>query len=147
MSAAMAPYFSRYSLLKNIGIGALLTDETFGVASLRTTRNQPINDRWMYGLNITAYVVWIASCMAGGWAGSWIGDPEALGLDFALTAMFVALLILQMTALPGSKLKHYMTLIIYTVIAVIVLSFFFSIYMAVLLATVICAAIGVVTEK
>lgn len=147
MSASLAPYFTSYSLAKNIGIGALLTDESFGVASLRTSKGLPINDRWMNGLNVTAYSTWIVACMAGGWLGSWIVDPAALGMDFALTAMFVALLMLQLHALPASKLKHYLTLVAYTLIAMFVLSFFFSTYMAVLLATIVCAAIGAVTEK
>ena len=143
----MAPYFSNYSLLKNIGIAALLTDETFGVASLRTSRGMPINDRWMIGLNVTAYVVWIASCVVGGLFGSWITDPAAFGLDFALTAMFIALLILQIDTTSASKLWHHIRLIILTVIAVYLLSSFLSIYIAVLLATMICATIGVLTEK
>lgn len=147
MSAALAPHFTSYSLLRNVGIGALLTDESFGVASLRTSKGLPINDRWMNGLNATAYVTWIMACMAGGWIGSWIGNSEALGLDFALTAMFIALLVLQLAALPSSKLRHYLFLIACTIIAVYILSSFFSIYMAVLLATIICAAIGAVTEK
>lgn len=147
MSAALSPHFTRYSLLKNIGIGALLTDESFGVTSLRVSKGLAINDRWINGLNVTAYVTWIASCLAGGWMGSWIGNPEAFGLDFALTAMFVALLVLQMIALPASKLRHYLVLIAYTVLAMYILSSFFSIYAAVLLSTVICAAIGVVSEK
>lgn len=147
MSAALAPHFSSYSLLKNIGIGSLLTDESFGVASLRVSKGLPMNDRWMNGLNVTAYITWIISCLAGGFVGGWIGDSEALGLDFALTAMFLALLVLQLVALPHTKLRHYLFLIACTVIAVYILSFFFSIYMAVLLATVICAAIGAVTEK
>jgi predicted branched-subunit amino acid permease len=139
MSAALSPHFTRYSLLKNIGIGALLTDESFGVASLRVSKGLAINDRWMNGLNVTAY--------AGGWMGSWIGNPEALGMDFALTAMFVALLVLQMIALPASKLRHYLVLIAYTALAMYIFSSFFSIYVAVLLSTVICAAIGAVSEK
>lgn len=32
MSMAEAPHFKKYSLWNNIGIGALLTDETFGVS-------------------------------------------------------------------------------------------------------------------
>jgi len=147
MSAALAPHFSAYSLLKNIGIGTLLTDESFGVATNRVARGLPVNDKWMNGLNVTAYLTWIASCMAGGWLGSWIPDPKALGLDFALTAMFVALLVLQLYAMPASKLKHYLSLIVYMIIVMFVLSFFFSTYMAVLLGTVIVATIGMVTEK
>ncbi len=147
MSAALSTHFTRYSLLKNIGIGALLTDESFGVASLRTSKGLPLSDRWMNGLNVTAYLTWIASCLLGGYMGSWIGNPEAMGLDFALTAMFIALLVLQLVALPSSKLRHYLVLIAYTSVAVYVFSAFFSIYIAVLLATVLCAAIGAVTEK
>jgi 4-azaleucine resistance transporter AzlC len=147
MSAALAPHFSTYSLLKNIGIGALLTDESFGVAAHRIARGLPLGDRWMNGLNVAAYLVWILSCLAGGWLGSWIADPEAAGLDYALTAMFVALLVLQLYALPTGKLRHYATLIAYMIIAMLVLSSFFSTYMAVLLSTVIVAAIGTVTDK
>src|SRR5690606_15613594 len=96
MSASMAPHFTSYSLLKNIGIGVLLTDESFGVASNRIARKLKMNDRWMNGLNVTAYSTWIASCMLGGWLGAWIREPEQWGLDYALTAMFIALLVLQM---------------------------------------------------
>ncbi|WP_138756210.1 AzlC family ABC transporter permease [Paenibacillus sinopodophylli] len=147
MSAALSTHFTRYSLLNNIGIGALLTDESFGVASLRTSKGLPLSDRWMNGLNITAYLTWIAACVAGGWLGSWIGNPEALGFDYALTAMFVALLVLQLVALPSSKLRYYLMLVVYTAMAVYIFSAFFSSYIAVLLATMVCAAIGAVAEK
>ncbi len=33
LSAALAPHFSKYSLAKNVGIGMMVTDESFGVAS------------------------------------------------------------------------------------------------------------------
>lgn len=147
MSATLAPHFTSYSLLKNIGIGALLTDESFGVATHRIAKGLPLHDKWMNGLNITAYLVWIASCLAGGWLGSWIPDPKSAGLDFALTAMFVALLVLQMYAQPSSKLRRYALLIVYIVIAMLVLRTFFSASIAVLLSTVIVAAIGAVTDK
>ncbi|SDN67139.1 4-azaleucine resistance probable transporter AzlC [Paenibacillus sp. yr247] len=147
MSAALAPHFSAYSLLKNVGIGTLLTDESFGVATHRVSRGLAVNDRWMNGLNVMAYLTWIASSMAGGWLGSWIPDPKMFGLDFALTAMFVALLVQQLHAMPASKLKHYLSLIVYMVITMFVLSIFFSTYMAVLLGTVIIATIGMVTER
>lgn len=66
LSASLAPYFSKYSLWKNIGIGVLLTDESFGVASDKLAKGGQVSDRWMNGLNITAYLAWIASCVAGG---------------------------------------------------------------------------------
>lgn len=147
MSAALAPLFTNYSLMNNIGIGALLTDESFGVASNRISRGLPISDRWMNGLNLTAYLTWVVSCMAGAWLGSWIRDPYVFGLDFALTAMFVALLVLQLSGSARSKLKHNLCLIGYMIIAMFVLTSFMSAYMAVFLATILVAAIGAVTDR
>ncbi|MCG7316990.1 AzlC family ABC transporter permease [Brevibacillus laterosporus] len=147
LSATLAPYFTKYSLLKNIGIGALVTDESFGVAINKITKGEQINDRWMNGLNLTAYIIWIFSCMLGAILGKWIPNPTIFGLDFALTAMFVALLVLQLQSMQPSKLKHSLCLIVYMIIAMLVLSFIVPSHVAVILATVIVATIGVVTDK
>ncbi len=39
-----------------VGLGSLVTDETFGVAITPYLKGEAINDRWMHGLNITAYL-------------------------------------------------------------------------------------------
>ncbi len=93
LSLTIAPYFTKYSLAKNIGFGALLTDESFGVAVNKAAQNGRLYDKWMNGLNITAYMCWVISCVMGGLLGQWISDPYALGLDFALPAMFAASLV------------------------------------------------------
>ncbi|PAQ15551.1 branched-chain amino acid ABC transporter permease [Bacillaceae bacterium SAOS 7] len=147
LSATLAPHFSQYSLLKNTGIGALVTDESFGVAASRIFSSKPVNDRWMNGLNLTAYITWIAACVVGAILGKWVSDPEKFGLDFALTAMFVALLVLQIDSLKRSQLMHYLFLIVMMVACMYVLSFFLSIDLAVILSTVIVATIGVVTSR
>ncbi|WP_082472141.1 AzlC family ABC transporter permease [Paenibacillus bovis] len=147
LSATLAPHFTRYSLLRNIGIGLLVTDESFGVAAGRLAQGKPLNDRWMNGLNLIAYVSWVVSCVVGALFGSWIADPEQFGMDYALTAMFVALLVLQLGHLVPAKLKHYLQLMGYMVIAMLLLSLFVSSQLAVIIATVIVATIGVVTEK
>ncbi|OIR60675.1 branched-chain amino acid ABC transporter permease [Bacillus sp. FMQ74] len=147
LSASLAPHFSKYSLMKNVGIGMMVTDESFGVASNKIVKNEPINDRWMIGLNLTAYACWVLSCVAGAVFGKWITDPESFGLDFAVTAMFLALLVLQLEHVVPSKLKHYVSLIMYMVIAMTVFSFFIPSHLAVIISTVIVATIGVVTDK
>ncbi|MCY8976373.1 AzlC family ABC transporter permease [Bacillus atrophaeus] len=143
----LAPHFTRYSLMKNIGIGSLVTDESFGVAINKLATHGKLSDRWMNGLNITAYICWIISCTLGGFLGQWISDPEALGLDFALTAMFVALMVLQLQSTASEKLKHSLSLVMYMIIAMVSLSFFVPSHVAVITATVIVATIGVVTDK
>lgn len=147
LSLTLAPYFTKYSLAKNIGIGILVTDETFGVASTRISNKGHLNDRWMNGLNLTAYFFWVLACIVGAILAQWIENPEALGLDFALPAMFAALLILQLQTVIPEKMFHYIKLIIYMVIAMIGLSYFMTTHMAVLISTLIVATIGVVTEK
>lgn len=147
LSASLAPYFSKYSLWKNIGIGVLLTDESFGVASDKLAKGGQVSDRWMNGLNITAYLVWIASCVAGGILGNWISLPEAFGLDFALPAMFLALLISQLQSVQISKLKHRLLLVLCMAVLMYLLSWWVPSHIAVIVATVMTATIGVLTDK
>ncbi|MGW9100427.1 AzlC family ABC transporter permease [Priestia megaterium] len=147
LSMTIAPYFTQYSLLKNIGIGTLVTDESFGVAVNKISKGEKLNDRWMNGLNITAYLSWILACVMGALLGKWISNPEAFGLDFSLTAMFVALLVLQLQSVKDKKQKLYLSLVLYMVVAMVLLSFFVPSHVAVIVATVIVASIGVVKDK
>ncbi|MFS0657120.1 AzlC family ABC transporter permease [Bacillus sp. 179-C3.3 HS] len=147
LSLTLAPHFTRYSLKQNIGFGLLLTDESFGVAMNKLAQQGKLSNRWMHGLNLTAYLCWIAACTLGGIFGHWISNPEALGLDFALSAMFAALLILSLQTVPKNKLTHRLSLVLYMVLAMFILLHFVPSHVAVLLATVIVATIGVVTDK
>ncbi|AQY50966.1 branched-chain amino acid transport protein [Listeria weihenstephanensis FSL R9-0317] len=147
LGATLAPLFQKDSMLKNIGISLLVTDESFGVASMKLAKREPIYSAWMNGLNITAYIVWIISCAVGGLIGKLIPNPAIFGLDFALTAMFVALFVFQLQSVPKSKLRHIMFLILYMLIFMIGLSFIVSMNVAVVLSTLIVATIGVVTDR
>lgn len=147
MGTALAPYFTSYSLLRNIGFGALLTDESFGVAAVRASKGLPLSGRWMDGLNLTAYITWLASTVVGGMVGGWIPDPAAFGLDYALTAMFAALLVVQLQTQPASKRRHWLMLVSLTILLTLLLSLVMTTYTAVLAATMAAAAIGAVTEK
>lgn len=147
MGLTIAPAFRTYSMAQNIGIGTLLTDETFGVATTEMSRHPKLNASWMHALNITAYLFWILSSVAGAILAKWIDDPYPLGLDFALSAMFIVLLVLQLQQVLPRKLKHMLLVILYTVFFMFVLSFFVPSYLAVLLATMIAATIGVMTDS
>lgn len=147
MSLSLAPSFKNESFVKNIGFGTLLTDETYGVAMTMRAREQQLTGRWMDGLNMTAYLSWIIASVAGALIGKWIPNPESWGLDFALTAMFVALLIATLQSIPASKLMHYVRLVLYMGIAMFILMSFLPSHLAVLVSTLVVAAIGVMTEK
>ncbi len=147
MSLTLAPHFTRYSMLRNVGFGTLLTDETFGVAVTKQMQTGKLYGKWMDGLNLTAYLFWILSCVTGAFLGQWVANPEQWGLDFALIAMFVALLVLQLSSVGKSKIVHYIKLIGYMAVIMYGLSYIVPSHVAVLLATVIVATIGVVTDK
>lgn len=147
MSLSLAPHFTRYSTLRNIGFGTLLTDETFGVATVTVGKEKSLGGRWMDGLNVTAYVVWIISCTIGGVIGQWLPDPTVWGLDYALVAMFIALLVLTVKSLPKTKRMHYLKLILYMAICMYGSCYIVPSHVAVLLSTFIVATIGVLTEK
>jgi len=147
LSLTLTPHFSHYSLGRNIGIGILLTDESFGVAASKLAGGSRLGDKWMYGLNFAAYVCWGLSCLLGAVAGQWVENPEPLGLDFALTAMFVALLVLQIGDGVSSKIRTSLTLILCTIIAMVLFSFFMPTYIAVLLTTILVAGLGAVMDR
>jgi 4-azaleucine resistance transporter AzlC len=101
LSAALAPALARVPAWKNALIGAQLTDETFVIAWSRVASGGALTATWMWGLNLAAYLAWAAANVAGALLGQALGDSRALGFDYALTAMFAALLVLQMKASPS----------------------------------------------
>ena len=147
MALSIAPYFTKYSTLQNIGFGTLLTDETFGVAVTTASKEKRLGGSWMNGLNVTAYTVWIASCTVGGLVGNYLPDPERWGLDYALVAMFIALLVLTLNNVPKTKLIQSIKIIFLVIGFMYILHYFVPGHLAVLIATIIAATVGVVTEK
>lgn len=144
LSMTLAPSYKNYSLLNRIGLSTLVTDETFGVAITPHLKGEKINDRWLHGLNITAYVFWTFACIIGAVFGKYIHQPEALGLDFAITAMFIFLAVSQFESLRRSKINTYFVLIICVIVMMLSLSLFMPSYLAIILASTIAALIGVV---
>ncbi|MGW7804718.1 AzlC family ABC transporter permease [Staphylococcus xylosus] len=147
LSMTLAPSYKNYSLLNRIGLSTLVTDETFGVAITPHLKGEKINDRWLHGLNITAYVFWTFACIIGAVFGKYIQQPEALGLDFAITAMFIFLAVSQFESLRCSKINTYFVLIICVIVMMLSLSLFMPSYLAIILASTIAALIGVVMER
>lgn len=140
MSASLAPHYKHFSipLLAILSFG--ITDETYAVTTAELTKGAK-TPGYLLGLNATAQFWWVLSTVAGARAGSVISHPEAFGLNYALPAMFIGLLIMQ---IKGS---------IYVIAALLaaVLAVAFKIYLGgnwhVILATVIAATMGVIIEQ
>jgi 4-azaleucine resistance transporter AzlC len=145
LSAALSPYFRALTPAKNMLIGSLLTDETFGVASTHAARTGRIHPAWMHGLNLAAYLNWIAANVAGAFLGRWITEPERFGLDFALPAMFIGLLVLQMVS--RRKYRTDMAVALCAAAAGIAGEFLFDRSISIIAATVTAATAGVVFDR
>lgn len=139
MSLSASPYFKQYSVLENIGFGTLLTDESFGVLMTEIKNGREVNDAWLNGLNITAYLSWFFATLLGAVIGKWIPDPESLGLDYALVAMFIGLFVLQLEnyLVKGRKI----VVILFAVLVSFYLSLFFMSSTAGVLVGTLCGCL------
>ena len=147
LSMTLAPNYKQYGLWNRVGLSSILTDETFGVAISPYLKGEKINDRWLHGLNITAYLFWTIASIGGAVFGKFISNPEVFGLDYAITAMFVFLAIAQFDAITNSKLKIYIVLIISVIVMMFIFSWFMPTYVAILLSAIIASTLGVVMER
>ncbi|EFS00124.1 AzlC family ABC transporter permease [Listeria seeligeri] len=147
MGMAEAPHFKKYSLWNNIGIGALLTDETFGVSMNHIGNKKPVSAKWMHGINVTAYLTWILACITGAFIGNWLPDPEKFGLDFALSAMFIGLLYLQVISDKSKKIATSLFVMLMVALFLVVFMRFTTPEIAILIATLLGCLIGVIVEK
>ena len=108
MSAALAPKLRGWKKWQIALFGYELTDETFALHTLRMAREHPPLAE-TFGVNVTAQFSWIVGSLVGYIAGGQIADVRPVGLDYALPAMFIALLVpqivrpvyLMMAALAG----------------------------------------------
>ena len=93
-STTMTPYWKRIPLLGQAALAFSLTDETFAVniTDLEAGRATPAS---MAGVGAVSWVGWVTGTALGAGASSLIGNPSRWGVDFAMAAMFTALLVAQ----------------------------------------------------
>lgn len=95
MSAALAPHLTPLSKLQKFIFGYEMTDETFGVHSTAFQRGWQLSLPTLFICNHTAHASWVFGTILGAYCGGLIQDVKPMGLDYALTAMFLALLVPQ----------------------------------------------------
>ncbi|WP_309297698.1 AzlC family ABC transporter permease [Paracoccus kondratievae] len=140
MSSYMAIYFTGATSFQKFVSGALLTDETFGVAAQQGSRTGELPFAWMLGLNVTAWLNWIVANLAGALLASSLPEPITQGLSFSLVAMFIGLLLMTWFA---SRQRLPETIAIAISVAVIAAtSRTLDVNVGVLLATVAAASIS-----
>ena len=94
MSASLSTHMKKWTRIEVAGFCFELTDETFAVHSLRFKKGDDA-PRKAIQINAVCQTAWIVGSVLGVLAGSAITDVKPFALDYALPAMFIALLLLQ----------------------------------------------------
>lgn len=94
MAASLSPFLCKWNRWLQSFFAYEITDETFALHSsapkvIETCKIETLS------LNITCQVSWVLGTILGVVAANLIGDIKPLGLDFALSAMFIGLLVGQ----------------------------------------------------
>lgn len=99
--ATLAPYVAHLSLRWRCLLGFLLTDEVFSVSYRHYQRRPPGETApwYCFGSGVMLYVSWQLATAAGLVFGAAFPRLQALGLDFAMVATFIALVVPQLVAL------------------------------------------------
>ncbi len=140
LSSALAPYLQLWRKIELAAFAFHVTDETFAIHSTRFPLEVPPKPE-VFALNVTAQLSWICGGWLGVVAGRLIPDIKPFGLDYALPALFIALLVLQI-----KHRFHIMIALLTGMLAVILLQLGLNRW-NVIVATIIGATIGVMLEQ
>ena len=128
MSMATAPFF------------------TLGMNKQNYT-NGRLTYEWFNTANLVSYFTWVASSVLGALLGGIVKDPKVLGLDFALVAMFIGLLYLQVISDFTIKKKVQFLVIVVVFFLVYFGMIFIPSNLLIIVVTLIGCAIGVVLKN
>jgi len=142
MSAYLAPHLGRLKTWQQVLFSYEITDESFAVHSAYFRKQGVPPTAQLFGVNAAAHLAWISGTLLGAWLGAYLTfDIDAYGVDYALPAMFIALLVMQI-----ENVRH-------VIIALLAAALGLLFYLAgmsqlyIILATVIAATVGVLLKQ
>lgn len=140
LSASLAPHLRGWhaSLLSAFAFEA--TDETFAVHATRFVAGPPDKAEALC-VNVVAQFGWITGSWLGAVGGQFIPNVKPWGLDYALPALFVALLVLQI------RDRVQLVVAVATGAIAVILALLGLDHWAVILATLVGATLGMVWER
>ncbi|GAX01965.1 AzlC family ABC transporter permease [Secundilactobacillus silagei] len=147
MSTTLAPYFRKESLFRNIILGGLVTDESFALGMNKVNyTDRKLNFTWFNTVNFFAYIVWAIASLVGALLGNFISNPDKFGLDFALVAMFIGLLYLQLVSDKSIKFNLQLLVVGFVLVATFIGIIFIPANLLTLVITLIACEFGVVIK-
>ena len=91
MGAALGPVFSKLPRLQAYGSVFFMADENWALTMGEFAKGRR-DAAFLVGGGFLMFLAWTASTFAGGTLGGAVEDPSRWGLDFAFTAVFLALI-------------------------------------------------------
>lgn len=95
MGSSLAPYMIRLPFSLQAFLAFFLTDEAYALTISRIHKAK-YSVLYQFTVSTVLYSVWVLATVAGVVLGSYIPDPLTWGLDFAMPATFLVLLIPQL---------------------------------------------------
>ncbi len=92
MGASLRPWFSRLSPFKAYGSAFFMVDESWALTMGDLTSGGR-DTAFLLGSGAALFGSWVSATLVGVTAGAVLRDPAQWGLDFAITAAFIALLV------------------------------------------------------
>lgn len=93
MGAALRPHFAGISVARRLAAAFVLTDEAFAMA-IGGFRRGRTELAYYATFAVALYLLWNAGTIVGVLVGPSIGEPRRVGVDFAITAAFIAIVAL-----------------------------------------------------
>ena len=139
--------FRSVSFPQQVLVASFMTDESYGLMLGQQLEEGRVSVPWMAGNNFAGYASWAIFTTIGSILGNLLPNPEALGVDFALIAMFVAIFWGQVEALSQRVVLGRIALILTSVaLGFLLLATVVTSSVAVLLATLVGCFVGVMTD-
>lgn len=100
MGLSISPYLSELTSKWQRVLAFAMTDESYvtSVTHYRDQANEQSNPYFMLGSGGSIYVLWFLASLVGALAGHSISDPLKWGLDFAMPAAFLTMLLPQIVS-------------------------------------------------
>ncbi|WP_165313509.1 AzlC family ABC transporter permease [Vibrio ziniensis] len=94
MRAKISPLPTRWRII----LGFLLTDELFALCGQQSEKQ--FNHWYALGAGLSFYLIWNLATLVGIVAGSYIPSLSSIGLDFAVAATFIAIVVPNVKSIP-----------------------------------------------
>lgn len=95
MGSALSPFLGHLNKKLLAWFSFQLTDETFALHSQFFNKEGSPGKTELLTMNLWPHLSWIGSSALGVWGAGMVVDVDKWGLDYALPAMFIALLLMQ----------------------------------------------------